>query len=323
MKRFVAALAAVSVALVGCVAASGSAQSSTVAGVSSPQWNTTGYHLNRAGTSPYLGNAVVPLKTTTWGTVDKNGVLNVSLHGEPVYHPVNSAWWMNQMISSYKVTGNKAYLDQAEATARYLIRYSVSDKNGVWFQYHFLHEPGTLKLGSPWVSGMAQGMMLSTFVNLYEATGDPYWKTWADRTFKTYQAPKSTTAPWFQTMKVLGGKKFLFFEEYPAKQDPQINHVVNGNIYAMYGLYDYYRMTGNGTAQWLFDTAASSMRDSFGSYRNPGKPSWYAATYYGRTVWGTPKNYHNGVISELRMLGKMTGDRQFTSQADTLYRDYH
>ncbi len=288
----------------------------------SPQWKHSQYELDTSLGSPYLGDAVLPLSDTSWGTVDENGVLIVELNGEHVYHPVNSAWFMNQMLSGYTVTGDPEYLRRATATARYLIEWSVTDQNGTWFPYRFEHSPGDLDMGTPWYSGMAQGMLLSTFVNLYEITGDPYWRNYADRTFETYSAPRSDTAPWFRMEKILDGKKFLFFEEYPAKTDAQVSHVVNGNIYAMYGLYDYYRLTGNESARWLFDTAATSLRDSFGSYRNPGEPSWYAATYYGRTVWNSPAGYHKGVISQLRWLAKMTGDAQFTEQADILVQDH-
>lgn len=74
---------------------------------------------------------------------------------------------------------------------------------------------------------------------------------------------------------------------------------------------------------WLFDVGATSVRDSFGSYRNPGQPSWYAMTYFGHSVWESPETYHKGVIKQLRTLADMTGDAEFTRQADLLYADFH
>jgi len=287
-----------------------------------PSFIHSGYRLNRTGASPYIGPHVVPLDNTTWGKVGADGVLQVTINGKQVYHPVSSAWWMNQMISSYKVTGDKRYLDRVIKTAQYLIRYSVSDQNGTWFPYRFDYEHDGFRLKAPWVSGMAQGMMLSTFVNLYDVTKNPYWRTWADRTYKTYKAPKSAKGRWFQDVRLVNGKKFLSFEEYPAVES-QISHVVNGNIYAMYGLYDYYRLTGSSEALWFFDTAASSLRDTFLWYRNPGRPSWYAATPYGWRIWGNPAGYHKGVTSQLRIMADLTKDRRFTDEATTLFRDSH
>lgn len=228
------------------------------------------------------------------------------------------------MISSYKESGNSEYLDRAIATSKYLIKWSVKDDNGaIWFPYRFNHDVGTLRLGTPWYSGMAQGMMLSTFVNLYEVTGDKYWKNMAAKSVKSFDQPKVEFGPWFYNVVLLDGKKFVYYEEYPALSDEQNAHVVNGDIYALYGLYDYYRITGDKHVEWLFDVGASSIRDSFGAYRNPGQASWYAPTYYGRTVWGNPNNYHKGVINQLRKLGEMTGDAEFSHQADVLYNDFH
>lgn len=289
-----------------------------------PKFNHSGYALSRDGQSPYIGKYVVPLSDTTWGETGEDNVLITRLHGTAVYHPVNSAWYINQMISSYKESKNKEYLDRAIATSKYLIKWSVTDEKGaLWFPYRFSHDVKTLRLGTPWHSGMAQGMMLSTFVNLYDVTGDMYWKNVAARTVETFDRPKSATDPWFRNEKLLDGRKFIYFEEYPALDDAQNAHVVNGDIYALFGLYDYYRITGDKHAKWLFDVGASSIRDSFGAYRNPGKPSWYSTTFYGRTVWGNPKGYHKGVINQLRTLAKITGDSQFNDQANILFGDYH
>ncbi|NVM97482.1 D-glucuronyl C5-epimerase family protein [Arthrobacter sp. SDTb3-6] len=288
-----------------------------------PKFNHSGFELSRDGTSPYIGRFVVPLEDTRWGETNENNVLVTKLHGQAVYHPVNSAWYISQMLSSYQESKNPQYLDRAVSTANYLVKWSVTDDKGaLWFPYRFAHDVRTLRLGTPWYSGMAQGMMTSVFVNLYETTGDKHWKKMAASTVKSYDQPKVEAGPWFQNVKLLDGKKFLYYEEYPALADEQNAHVVNGHIYALYGLYDYYRISGDRHVKWLFDVGASSIRDSFGAYRNPGKPSWYSPTYYGRTVWDNPANYHKGVISQLRTMAGMTGDDEFSRQADLLHADH-
>lgn len=288
-----------------------------------PRFNESNYELSRDGQSPYIGDYSVPLDSKTWGETGADNVLVTELHGEVVYHPVNSAWYISQMISSYHHTGVQEYLDRAIATTKYLVKWSTVDANGaVWFPYRFSHDVKTLRLGTPWYSGMAQGMMTSVLVNLFEATGDGYWKNMAAKVVKSYDQPKTEDGPWFHNEKLLDGKKFVFYEEYPALLDEQNAHVVNGHIYALYGLYDYFRITGDQHAEWLFDVGASSIRDSFGAYRNPGQPSWYAPTFYGRSVWGNPKSYHKGVVKQLQKLAEITGDSEFTKQADVLFEDF-
>lgn len=88
------------------------------------------YTINTAGGSPYIGTAVVPLTATTWGTVNSKGVVQVRINNVVVYHPVNSAWFVNQMLSSYRVTKNPEYLRRADATTRYILSGSFSDASG-------------------------------------------------------------------------------------------------------------------------------------------------------------------------------------------------
>ncbi|MCU6480076.1 D-glucuronyl C5-epimerase family protein [Arthrobacter sp. A2-55] len=289
-----------------------------------PKFNHTGYELSRDGKSPYIGPHVVPLEDISWGEIGPDDVLITKLHGDIVYHPVSSAWFMNQMISSYRVTREPKYLERTIATANYLVANSVKDEDGTtWFPYLFRHDVKDLRMGVPWYSGMAQGMMVSTFVNLFEVTHDTYWKDLATSTVKSFDSAKNQDNRWFTNIEQIDGRKFVYYEEYPALQDEHNAHVVNGHIYALYGLYDYYRMTGDKHARWLFDVGATSIRDSFGAYRNPGMPSWYAATYFGRKTWGAPGFYHIGVTAQLRTLGDITGDAQFMEQANLLEADHN
>lgn len=282
-----------------------------------------GYTINTAPGSPYIGTAVVPLSAKTWGTVNSQGVVQIKINNVAVYHPVNSAWFINQMLSSYRVTKNREYLRRAEATTRYILSGSFSDASGAtWFPYNFRHTPGNkIDMGRPWYSGMAQGMMLSTLVNLYETTGNTYWKTNADRVFKSYQTPKRNGQPWFQDKVLEGSKIYVWFEEYVGRDIPS-SRVVNGHIYGAWGAYDYYRLTKNPTAKFMFNTAATAIRDHFNVYRRPGSISWYAASAFGQYVWGTPATYHKGVTSQLAILGRQTGDPIFANQSALLKADY-
>jgi hypothetical protein len=282
------------------------------------------YKLDTSIGSPYLSTVVAPLSDKTWGEVDSNGVLQVKIRGEKVYHPVNSAWFISQMISSYRGSKDPEYLRRAEATTRYLILHSVRDESGAtWFPYTFKHAPGKGKLdmGRPWYSGMAQGMMLSTFVNLYETTGDIYWKNHADRVFLSFKVEKQNGQPWFREVEKNGDKNYAWFEEYVGKDVPS-SHVVNGHIYAVYGAYDYYRLTKSEDALLMFNEGAATIRDHFEDYRRPGGPSWYAVAPFAKDVWKYPASYHKGVANQLTMLGRMSGDETFTQQAELLRSDH-
>ena len=46
--------------------------------------------------------------------------------------------------------------------------------------------------------------------------------------------------PWISG---IDGDNYLWLEEYPDSDQP--NKTLNGKIFAIYGLYDFYQLTGN------------------------------------------------------------------------------
>jgi hypothetical protein len=88
-------------------------------------------------------------------------------------------------------------------------------------------------------------------------TGDAQWKTAADQTFLSLTLPPEAGTPWGAWVD---GNNQLWLEEYPASGTAVGERVLNGHIFATYGVYDYWRITGNPVAGEIFDGAASTVR---------------------------------------------------------------
>lgn len=255
---------------------------------------------------------------------DDEGIAVTLYDGERVYHPVDLAWNMMLLADSYDTTKNPQDWEMLESNLKYALNGSEIDQTGArWFVYKFNHSHNEMHMRSPWVSGMSQGMLLSVISRMYAHHPSPELKQYADEIFKSFLVERQEGQFWVTNEVNCPDDPSLtctFLEEYPL--DDKETHVVNGHIYAMLGLHDYYRMTGNPEAKEIFERAAHAIAHSFNTYRNPGAPSFYAVSDFGKETWGTPDNYHSGVIKELESLARITGDPIFQQQADLLTADY-
>jgi hypothetical protein len=88
-----------------------------------------------------------------------------------------------------------------------------------------------------WASGMTQGLVASTMVRAYIITGNEGYLTCAQSLIEGMLTPIDEGGCLF----VEGDN--VWIEEYPLEKPPK--HVLNGLIFAMFGLYDVYLITQN------------------------------------------------------------------------------
>ncbi|SDZ75055.1 D-glucuronyl C5-epimerase C-terminus [Bowdeniella nasicola] len=242
--------------------------------------------------------------------------------GEKFYHPVSLCWEVLALLGSFEQNHDQMYLDSAIRHANKLADVGEYHEGALWFPYRFdyamNHDPA-MALPNPWYSGMAQGMALSVFSWLHEITGENSWRKLADAAFKSFDhsvSEVSTESPWFVYSP---DSETVWFEEYPGTGEP--SHVINGHIYAAFGLIDYYRITHNVEAAKLFSSAAQTVSRAFNDYRFENGASYYCAAEYCKDQDMRPGTYHTGVIHQLGVLARTTGKWEFSLQADQLRAD--
>lgn len=289
------------------------------------QVRTSGYRLVATDQLPYARTERTVLDLSApEPTTDGDGVLQVDWddHDEPVYHPVSTAAYGLSLLESYRVTGESDYLDRAAANASALLAGAETGPEGaLWFPYGFdyeVHQDKDLLLEAPWYSGMAQGQALSLLVRLHEETGQERWRTAADAVFASFGGDHALGEPHFALVDDCG---HLWFEEY-VDDLVAPTHVVNGHIYAMFGLYDYARAFDNPEAERLFDAGATTVAEQFPRYRLEGQISFYCAERYCHIERWQPPSYHRGVAAQLDALHGMTGADIFAEHARSFRSDY-
>jgi hypothetical protein len=242
--------------------------------------------------------------------VDGQGVALWLYKGHRLYHPLVIAWYGSGLLSSYRKTQNPAYLARAEANANFLINRAVSREGALYFPYRFayaLFGNRSDLIRAPWYSAISQGAALELFVGLNSVTGEQRWRTAADSTFATFLQRRSARQPWIVFVDRRYDRRYLWFEEYPKNPPTQ---VLNGHLYALFGVYQYAVATGSAAAVDIFDGGATTVRHQLHLFRVPG-----GVSYYSLRVHAQYRSYHCVHISQLKLLARLTGDPWFSREA--------
>lgn len=285
--------------------------------VASVHYRVTGYRPQPvpAEELPGYQNSVTPLRNPNI-PVDAQGVALWPYKGHKLYHPLVIARYGIVLLHTYRVTRKPVYLDRAKVNANFLINTAVSRDEALYFPYRFRYALfGNRRdlMRAPWYSAMTQGTVLGLFVRLHAVTGEQHWRTAADSTFATFVKGRSATRPWTVFVSRRYDHRYLWFEEYPKNPPTQ---VLNGHMYALFGVWEYALATGNATAVDVFDGGATTIRHQVHRFRVRGEVS-----YYSLRVRIQYKDYHAIHIGQLKLLARMTGDSWFAREARLFARD--
>lgn len=153
------------------------------------------------------------------------------------------AQWGLGAYERYLLGEGDEWLEAASAAARHVFDQQSRDGRlrGGWPEPHAaIH---TFRTGENWLSAMAQGQCMSLLVRIGLETGD-------DRFIESARAG-------LEPMRIRTGEggvlaslgEGVFLEEYPT-EPPSL--VLNGGIFALWGVYDVWRAFGDERAAGLF-----------------------------------------------------------------------
>ena len=247
--------------------------------------------------------------------VDSAGVVYFKWKGEQYYHPVNMCQRALVYLDLFKQTADSSHLYRVEAYINRLVSEAVVFDSALYFPYPFdynVHKRDDAPLEAPWYSGMAQGQVLSLLTRAFQITGDSTYLELSERVFLTLTRVRGKSEPWVVFIDSLG---CYWIEEYPTA--PQPSMTLNGFVFAIYGLYDFYMQTRRDDARSLLEKSLGTIKNYIPAYRRPGQASFYGLTFHRYSG-----RYHMTHIEQLRQLTLMTGDPSFAGWADTLAGDY-
>lgn len=194
---------------------------------------------------------------------------------------------------AYKLTNEQRYYDTFLKWADLFVNI---EKNGRWEWPMDIPARG---IKSPWISGLTQSVGVSLLLRAYQSTNDKKYLNLATKAFKWIELPVKKGGITIET------EKGAWYEEYPNLKEP--SHVLNGHMWALFGLWDYYRVTGDPTAKKMFERGIEVIKANIENY-DIGYWVVYASTNRVDCIEG---NYMGFVIQQIKVLYAITGDDFF------------
>lgn len=245
---------------------------------------------------------------------DSNGVYLFNYEGELYHHPLAIAMDILQAINTYEQVDELRYLEYSELAASTVINHGVYQENALYFPYSFdfkLFGYETEIMEAPWISGMTQGRFLSAICRLHHFTGNSEYDIIADEIIQSFY--NYTNEFW---IVFLTEDNFYWIAEYPQQEDPQM-YTLNGFMFAIIGLYDYWYEFGGEDIEELLSWSLTTLKEYAPKFRVEGDISYYDLKYKVQS-----DRYHKHHIEELRYMTLITGDTFFDSLADLFLSDF-
>jgi hypothetical protein len=170
---------------------------------------------------------------------------------------VSTAQWGLGAYEKFLDGGDEEWLAAARAAGEHLLELQTAGGplDGGWTHLHPM--PHTFRLDPPWLSAMAQGEGASLLVRLHLASGEERFAEAARRALGPMRVPVAASG----VLAELEGGPFL--EEYPTQPG---SYVLNGALFAIWGLRDVAVGLRESDAGAEFDRLADSLAGSIHRY---------------------------------------------------------
>jgi heparosan-N-sulfate-glucuronate 5-epimerase len=242
------------------------------------------------------------------GPFDSNGVPLLDYRGDigRQYNPIAVAQYGLARFNAW--TASDAAADRAGwiVAADWLAAEMRPNSHGIHVWMHDFDWPYRQRLEAPWYSGLAQGAGLSLLVRAARATRHEKYATAAHLAFEPFRLDVSSGG-----VLATDAKGDIWIEEYIV--DPP-SHILNGFIWALWGVLDYAKWSGRAAAHQLWTSAVGTLTRRLSDF-DTGWWSLYEARHEGREMVAS-RYYHALHITQLRVMHRLTRIASFGRFAD-------
>ncbi len=222
------------------------------------------------------------------------------------YNPIAIAQWGLGNHDLFLQTKESVRRDRFIAAADWLASNLETNSHGIFvWNHHFDWEYRT-RLKAPWYSALAQGQGISLLVRSHAFTGSPIHLEKARDAFGGFLKSVDDGGLVFRDD---AGHKWL--EEYIVSPP---THILNGFIWALWGVYDYFLATRDPAAEKLFADSIETLKSNLARY-DTGFWSLYEQSGTLLPMVASPF-YHRLHIVQLRIMAKLANEPIFARYAD-------
>ena len=274
-------------------------------------WHT-GPEVNPNFTPGELGEYYMPFegKADYAGTYDQEDIPMLDYHGAVgvQYNPIAIAQYGLGNFNLFLRTGDQDRWATCCRAADWMVENLEENHAGLWMWMHHFDWEYRKTLQDPWYSALAQGQGLSLLARISKHTSDPKYDEALEKAFQPFLFDLEKGG-----VKYVDDQGWIWFEEYIVSPLPP-THVLNGFIWAAWGLYDYYLLSGKQEAQDLWLAAVDTLEHNLETY-DIGFWSLYEQSGT-RLHMIASTFYHQLHIVQLQILHRLTDHSVFARFAD-------
>ena len=184
--------------------------------------------------------------------------------------------------------------------ADWLVNNSIPYDNYLILEYRF---PWPIyNMTPPWRSGMAQGKAFQVLIRAHNITNDEKYLNTAKKLLNAFFYEVEDGGVTYKT-----SNDGWWYEEY-ADEGGKASRVLNGMMFALLGIHEYYEYTKDPDAKYLFDQGVLALKRSLPHYDMDGY------SYYD--ILGHPSGkYHKIHIWQLERMYNITHEK--------IFKEYH
>jgi hypothetical protein len=222
------------------------------------------------------------------------------------HNPIAIAQWGLGNFNLFVRTGEEERLKRALRAADWLIANLDTNRHGVAVWHHHFDWEYRQPLRAPWYSALAQGQGISLLVRAFKVTQGPAYAEAAEGAFRAFLLEVGKGG-----VSVRNGSGEVWFEEYLVEPP---SHILNGFLWASWGVYDYALLTGDQAARGLFEAAGRTLVANLHRY-DTGYWSLYELSPTRLPMLASPF-YHRLHVVQLRVMHRLTGEAKFLEFAE-------
>jgi len=222
------------------------------------------------------------------------------------YNPIAIAQWGLGKFNLSRRRNDPAAREGFLSASDWLCQHLEPNAHGVHVWNHYFDWEYRSTLRAPWYSGLAQGQGISLLVRAHSETNQDKYLNSAERAFQSFLVSTGQGG-----VASTDADDNLWFEEYVVLPP---THILNGFIWAAWGVYDYFLATGSLQAKTMFEQSVKTLVSNLDRY-DLGFWSLYEQSGTRLPMIASPF-YHRLHITQLRVMQRLTGDTTFGDYAD-------
>lgn len=239
------------------------------------------------------------------GSFDAEEMPLVEVDGKLCTLPVTIAQWALGHYDEYLNRGEAAHRQTLLLAAAWLTQHLEEIRPGLWGWVNE-HDKAIYRLRGPWLSALSQGQALSVLARAYQETQDEKYREAGEKALRAFSVPQAEGGVLAQ---LDGGD---FFEEYPSTTP---SYVLNGFIFALWGLWEFHLASGNAEAKGLYEKGLQTLKACVARF----DLGWLRWSLYDLYPFQVPDIasifYHKLHIEQLKAMARLSGEEGFAALA--------